>query len=419
MHEKDNNPKKIQIKEEITYPPILEKLPPKILERIVTVAALFSILYEDEVFDFPEKFKDKVKLISDTFAKIKLGKKEQKKETEIKFGARGDMGILDYLRQPEIDPRRKVAMIVMGGAQTGVIGATACGMAKDNGLMDKVSMVMGISAGVANIAYVGAGQWEQGIKIYSDNNTRPNHFSRIPQNPAKALAMLGRRVFMGIHGPALVNTNTVGEAMRSEIPLDTRTFIESNKNREMVAVLTDVATGKPVFVDMKCSDIPELVNAAVTMPGLSIDPYKKINVNGTEIDCCDGGIAAPLPIKELIAQGYTDVIVLTNSCLDIKHNIGHRLQEAILWILTANPNFKYPPAFYEMIKGFRHKMVEQFQQVKELISEAGDVKGGCRVLVIGPLNKPPVGMLDTNRERIEAAEAATRKFAHSLFASQN
>ncbi|PYS41252.1 MAG: hypothetical protein DMG14_07890 [Acidobacteria bacterium] len=222
----------------------------------------------------------------------------------------------------EAPDRRKVGLIVEGGAMRGVISCAALLALEELGMTDVFDEVYGASAGAVNAAYFLAGQAAYATSLYYQkiNNTR-------------ILRRLWHRKLVDIDD--LFNSVIAGER-----PLRIDKVLASRSR--LFITIADASTGEAFMSVAQLSDTPllTLLKASAAMPLL----YNSlVNVDGR--DCFDGALINPLPIPDAIESGCTDLLVLFTRPASFRECMPTRLEQHIFDLRCAHGNTQLMRAF--------------------------------------------------------------------------
>lgn len=183
--------------------------------------------------------------------------------------------------------RRKLALIVEGGGMRGVLSAGSLLAVDLLGYRHCFDEIYATSAGAVNAAFFLSGQGESGITVYFDDiNNR--HF----YNPIRLNKIVD-----------------VGYAYDYVVPR-VKKLDESAIRRsatDLFFSMTEARTGDNVLLEVKrCREsVHKMLKASSAMPVLY---NRTVSLEGREF--VDGGISCAIPIRQAVARGCTDVLVL-------------------------------------------------------------------------------------------------------------
>lgn len=184
----------------------------------------------------------------------------------------------------------KTALIIGGGGMRGVYSTGITAGLEALGLGEVFDDAIGISAGACAVAYLLAGQAEVGPSVYYDD--------------------LPNKEFINLRRPkGIMDIGFLEHVFREVKPLD-QAAIRQSRTRMHVG-LTEVATGKGVYLDM--AEYPELdiVSAITTSSAVPVIVKQRAAING--VLYADGTTGCTTPIDYAIeALGATDILVIMN-----------------------------------------------------------------------------------------------------------
>jgi len=182
---------------------------------------------------------------------------------------------------------RKLALIVEGGAMRGVFSCGGGVALEALGLTRAFNEVYACSSGAINAAYFLAGQAAYSVSIYYDE-------------------VNNRRFINPLRVKNILNMDFLFDKVVSRRkPLDVGRVL-SSPSRLRISI-TDARTGAGFLIDGQDRRyaLLDTLRASATHPLLS-ERSRRLG----ERDCFDGGFANPLPIKDAIESGCTDVLLL-------------------------------------------------------------------------------------------------------------
>ena len=162
-------------------------------------------------------------------------------------------------------------------------------------------------------------------------------------------------------------------------PFDYNTYKISKT--KMIAVLTNLETGKPYYKEIKDAkkDL-EYLRASSSMPGVS----KIVEINNHKY--LDGGISDSIPIKKAIELGYNKIIVV------LTREEGYKKKER-----KHNPLnllYKKYPNFIDTI----NKRPDIYNQTLE---EIKNLEKNNKIFVIRPSKKIKIKRIEKNEKKIK------------------
>jgi len=190
-------------------------------------------------------------------------------------------------RKRKVESDLKTALVLQGGGMRGIFGAGVCCALQELGYSEGFDEFYGVSAGALNGAYFLSGQAPYGATIYYQNinNKHFINFFRFKK---------------------IVDIDFLMNIIVKVKPLNTKRLLSSSTVFNIM--LTEVSSGKAVIFrkgNFKNTDLLKILEATAAMP-LAYDI--PINIQG--VDYLDGGVSCPIPIKEAIDNGCTDILVV-------------------------------------------------------------------------------------------------------------
>ncbi len=273
----------------------------------------------------------------------------------------------------------KTALIIGGGGVRGAFGAGVGLGLEQAGLRSAFDVVIGVSAGAADLAYFLARQIEIGSTLWYDDCANRRFIN---------LARLTRVLDMDYAADHL---------MRVVKPLD-QDAVRASRSNFYIGV-TNAQTGEGELLDAKDGiDIVTAIHASTALP---VVYNRTVNINGVEYG--DGSIGIGIPIEAALQKGCTDILVVLNDV--VKEKVGRAtLFEKMLVSLYMR---KFTPEFRAAILA-RHG---QYTQVSDVIEHSGnDVNIG----IIAP-SKMPISRISIDSQAIYDLTMDGKDIALELF----
>ena len=188
---------------------------------------------------------------------------------------------------------RKLGLVIEGGAMRGVLSAGGAVVLAQLGFADVFDEVYATSAAVMNASYFMSNQPLLGISVYFDNCT-----TRRFVNPF--------RLWKVIDVDYIFDHVAVHEK-----PLNV-SRLASSPSRLYVATI-ERRTGEAFLMDVKAAGVPVLrvLKASAAIP---IFYNRTVEIGGRH--CIDGGLVIPFAVTQAVANGCTDVLVLSTRPVD-------------------------------------------------------------------------------------------------------
>ncbi len=260
--------------------------------------------------------------------------------------------------------RRKTALIVEGGAMRGAWAAGVLAYLQER-RRRQYDFVYAASSGACSAAYFVAGMWEPGLAIWRElacNVVRKTNFLR--RKPIIDLAYLVDHVF------------------RTRIPLSVEA-LQKAPTRFFI-VLTDCHTGAPVYFHVCDDRVFAALRATASMP-LATRGFDFVDGR----PYADGGVADPIPVRQAIQDGATDITVV------LTHNPAFRLKPIPRWM----GKLAYPE-FPKVAQVWTARQNVNYNDALDLMKQPPP---GIRIQVFRPLRPMPVGSFTVEPKQIAAA----------------
>ena len=212
--------------------------------------------------------------------------------------------------EPIADGRR-LGLVIEGGALRGVCTAAGALVLAQLGLSDVFDEVHATSAAVMNASYFLTNQPLLGISVYFDNCTTASFV-----NPWR---------FWKIVDVDYIFDHVVVR----EKPLNMQKLMACRSALYVAVINRD--TGQPMLVDVKTASSP--LAAMKASAALPVFYNRAVDVNGHR--CMDGGLALPLALPPAIANGCTDLLVLSTRPYGYEAAPASRLSRLVFDVLSA------------------------------------------------------------------------------------
>jgi predicted patatin/cPLA2 family phospholipase len=262
--------------------------------------------------------------------------------------------------------RRKTALIVEGGAMRGAWAAGVLAYLQECGRR-QYDFVYAASSGACSAAYFVADMWEPGLAIWRElacKVVRKTNFLR--RKPIIDLAYL------------------VDHIIRIRVPLSVEA-LQKAPTRFFI-VLTDCHTGGPVYFHV-CDDRVFAALRATSSMALATRGFDYVDGK----PYADGGVADPIPIRQAIQDGATDITVV------LTHNPDFRLKPIPRWM----GKLAYPE-FPMVAQAWTARQNVNYNAALDLMKQPPT---GIRLRVFRPLKPLPVSSFTIEPKRIAAALA--------------
>lgn len=272
------------------------------------------------------------------------------------------------------DDGRRLGLVIEGGGMRGSTSAGGALALAHLGLSGLFDDVYATSAGVMNAAYYLSRQEDLGISIYFEDLA-----SRAFYNPWRLWKVLDVDYVM----EDIVKR-------RKRLDLDR---LRKSPSRFHVSML-DRSTGEGITINtgLAKESTYTVLHAALSVPVLYNRP---VMVAGRP--CMDGGLAIPFPLRNAIADGCTDILVL------LSHPSGYVQPEYALWqdILFRTMCARGSAGTWRTYRNYVKVSVEY----RELAVGRMPPPAGVNIATVG--TEPPfVASLTMNRRALMNASAA-------------
>ncbi|WP_163581233.1 patatin-like phospholipase family protein [Gracilibacillus saliphilus] len=258
---------------------------------------------------------------------------------------------------------RDVGLVLEGGGSRGVYTGGVLQYLMEQEIY--IPYVIGVSAGACNGSSYIARQIERNKTVNIDYVSHPEYLSF--RNWIKKRELFG----MDFLFDTLPN---------DLVPFDYETFNKATE--EFVVGVTDCKTGEPLFYHKSdyANDMLTLLRASSSLP--MVAPIVKYDNRAL----MDGGISAPLPIKQSEKDGNRkNVVILTR-------NRGYfKKPQSFSWYIKRKYR-DYPG----LLKALEKRHIEYNDRLNYLFEE--EKKGN--VFIISPTEKLTVGRVEKNKKKL-------------------
>jgi predicted patatin/cPLA2 family phospholipase len=305
------------------------------------------------------------------------------------FGTRPEAAIANIRARAGKQPRnagdgRKLALVIEGGAMRGVFSCGSGVALQALRLTNAFDEVYACSSGALNAAYFVADQAAYSVSVYYDHVNNRQFI-----NPLRIKSILDMDFLFG-------------QVLTRRRPLNVESALASPS--QLFISITDAKTGAGFLVDSKDSRyaLLDMLRASATHPLLSERSFRL-----GDRDCFDGGFANPLPIKDALAAGCTDILLLLTRPFDyVDPRPSFLLRELFRWrCARGNPT---------MVAAGEDIHVRE-NQARDLAIGRIAPPTGVNIVAICPDAGTRLSrtMIDRN-ELIAAAAAGTRQLVRSF-----
>ncbi len=375
-------------------------LPGTVLDN--TLGKLIEKLIEDEGYEDLTPTPGKIPSLL-----RKILTEEEEKPQNLEMQIYGNREVIDRFRSEEKDPNRKLCVISLGGGQAGNNGTGMLLGMDDTGALDNADVLIGVSCGIANFAYIKAGQGDFGSEIYRVDNTQNQDFIKLSKNRAARIKKL-IEILGGSNDPNM-DTAIVGRVMRD--PDKRQDDIETRKScrQDILTVVMDVEDGTTKVIDLKSQKDPiSAIEAAICVPGVSTIPWVTLE-DGRNY--ADGFYANPIPLDVAKEKGCTDVLIVANSTLAARGGFLADLQPFVSAKLSKRKTYGYNKKVIDVVRQANKRNRQALNDVYNAITSHDP---NFRVAVIEPRNNIISNICDDS-EKLTKAFMEAREYGKNLF----
>jgi predicted patatin/cPLA2 family phospholipase len=175
-----------------------------------------------------------------------------------------------------------------------------------------------------------------------------------------------------------------------------------NPNRRFIIGATNCDTGEPVYFEkQEYVGLTHALQASASIPLLC----KKVHIDG--MDCIDGGVADPIPIRKALADEHNKVVlILTRDSKYIMKHASGRTR-----FLYKRVYRKYP----QLIESFENRP----QNYNALTEEINEMEANNKIYVIRPRNEVTIKGLERDARTLLDLYFRGRDDARELLPKMN
>ncbi|SER19301.1 Predicted phospholipase, patatin/cPLA2 family [Gracilibacillus ureilyticus] len=258
---------------------------------------------------------------------------------------------------------KDIGLVLEGGGSRGVYTAGILQFLMEKNIY--IPYVVGVSAGACNGSSYISRQMERNKKVTIDYVDHPEYLSL--RNFIKKRQLFG----MDFIFDTLPN---------SLVPFDFETF--NGAAEEFVVGVTDCYTGESIFYHKSdyAKDMLTLLRASSSLPFVApaVDFHNRVLM--------DGGITAPIPIKQSIKDGnHKNVVILTR-------NRGYyKKPQTVNWYMRRK---------YREYPGLLKAIAERHMEYNETLNYLFEEEKKGNVFIICPTEKLTVGRVEKNKKKL-------------------
>lgn len=231
---------------------------------------------------------------------------------------------------------KKVGLVLEGGGQRGIFTSGVLDAFMEKGF--EVPYVIGVSCGTCNgIDYVSQ-QPERTKKCMVD---------AMEEHPYLSVKNVFKKGY-------LFNMDLIFDEFPNKFyPFDFETYF--NSKTRMLITVTDVLTGKPLYLEEKHSKrrLMAIARASASLPFIA--PMVKLD----GVRMLDGGIGDSIPVKKAMEDGFEHTIIISTKIDEYRKTINRKS------IRLAKMKYKKYPEF---VKAFETR-TERYNETLDFISQ--------------------------------------------------
>lgn len=260
----------------------------------------------------------------------------------------------------------KVGLVLEGGAMRGLYTVGVLDIFMDNNI--NIDGIIGVSAGALFGANYFSKQRGRALR-YNKKYCRDKRYISI-----HSLLTTGN----------IINKDFAFYKVTNELdPFDDKEFIKSNK--DFYAVITNVETGLPEYVNIKNSTVEnlEVLRATSAMPMVS----KMVEINNQKY--LDGALADSIPVEKGIDLGYDKIIVILTRPLFYRKKPFSKLETAFIKLKYR----KYP----KLIDAILNRYSNYNSSLEKII----DLENKKEIFVIRPSRNLNISRLEKDENKLQ------------------
>jgi predicted patatin/cPLA2 family phospholipase len=290
----------------------------------------------------------------------------------------------------------RVALAIEGGGMRGSVSAGMAMAVHEMGLLQAFDAVYGASAGALSAAWLLSSR-PQGLLGCLD--------PRFMRACIRKTNLLRGRPMVDIE-------RLIDDIYIHEYPLDYASVL--NTPIELHLLATDIATGEPVDLYDKTTDITALRLALRASTALPVLAGRPVTLGGSRY--YDAGLAESVPFRQALRDGATHVLVLRSKAMRDETEEARRVTPSLSARFVARVALRrHTPQLKAAYLGRRERMVDDDRVLAAYDTEYSE-DGQCAVLSIRPdPSVPAVGRLSTDHTVVGEAFEFGRRAVNSWF----
>jgi predicted patatin/cPLA2 family phospholipase len=289
----------------------------------------------------------------------------------------------------------RVALAIEGGGMRGSVSAGMALAVHEMGLLDAFDAVYGASAGALTAAWLLSSR-PQGLLGCLD--------PRFMRACIRKTNLLRGRPMVDIE-------RLIDDIYIHEYPLDYASVL--NTPIELHLLATDIATGEPVDLYDKTTDITALRLALRASTALPVLAGRPITLGGSRY--YDAGLAESVPFRQALRDGATHVLVLRSKAVQDETEEARVAPSLSARFVARVALRRHTPQLKAAYLARRERMVDDDRVLAAYDLDHSE-DGHCAVLSIRPdPSVPAVGRLSTDHTVVEEAFEFGRRAVNSWF----
>jgi len=190
--------------------------------------------------------------------------------------------------------KKKTAIVVEGGGFKSIFTAGVLD-AFLSFEYDPFDIYLGVSGGAMNLSSYVSKQYKRNYKIINKVASNSNLFS----------------IVRYLKGGNYFGLDILLEDAKREMPFDFVAANRSVENRDFLIVVTNIETGKPIYLNPKNGNWIDYLKASGSLPVVTRGFFEM-----NSIKLIDGGISDPIPVKKAYELGANRIILLRTFPVD-------------------------------------------------------------------------------------------------------
>jgi predicted patatin/cPLA2 family phospholipase len=260
---------------------------------------------------------------------------------------------------------KNVALVLEGGSLRSLYTSGVLDVFMENNI--EFPCVIGVSAGAMNAGNYIAKHIGRSAKINLMHSNDSNYFG------------LKQLLFKG----SVFNFDYLFNTVRDFYPYDETAI--NNPNQRFLIGATNCDTGAPVYFERyDYKSMTHALQASASIPLLC----KTVSID--DMNCVDGGVADPIPVKKAFDEGYEKVVLVLTRDLEFRMN-AHSKSTKFL----CKRKYKKYPRLIESLESRPQRYNDLLDEIKKLEDENKIfVIRPCKEIAIRKIEKDVRALLD-------------------------